>query len=80
MLLHFPQSVIPQDLSRSRYLRNAVEFATLIAKRLMVLKRKENTPLTFIHCVRDMMHHLTLEKILYSISFIIPGSLFEMLK
>ena len=43
-----------------------IAFASLLARRLILLKWKEKLPPTFKAWVNDVMYHLTLEKIRYS--------------
>ena len=43
-----------------------IAFAMLLARRLILLKWKDRSPPTFNQWIRDLLHHLTLEKIRYA--------------
>lgn len=58
--------VVSQETHLSRNGKNMIAFASLLARRLILLKWKEKFPPTFKAWVNDIMHHLTLEKIRYS--------------
>ena len=54
------------DTHLSRQAKNMMAFASLIARRLILLKWKEKLPPTFKMWINDLLHHLVLEKIRYS--------------
>ena len=58
--------VVSQEIHLSRQEKNMIAFASLLARRLILLKWKEKFSPTFKAWVNDVMHHLTLEKIRYS--------------
>lgn len=44
-----------------------IAFSTLLARRLILIKWKDKFPPAFNHWVKDLMNHLVLEKIRYSV-------------
>lgn len=57
-----------RDLHRlSKPEADCVAFATLLARRLILLKWKDAHPPSFTHWIRDLLHFLKLEKIKYSL-------------
>lgn len=58
---------IPQVALLNRKYRKVIAFSTLIARRLILLKWKEKHPPSFKLWFFDLLHHLTLEKIRYSL-------------
>ena len=53
----------PKDIPLSKHQKDALAFATLIAKRLTLTAWKSPQPPSFIHWMRDLMNCLHLEKI-----------------
>lgn len=58
--------VVPRDICPTRHGKNMIAFAMLLARRLILLKWKDRSPPTFKQWIRDLLHHLTLEKIRYA--------------
>lgn len=57
---------VPQDLHLNQHSKNMTAFATLLARRVRLLKWKDRSPPTFNQWIRDLLHNLTLEKIHYA--------------
>lgn len=55
--------VIPPDTLVRRHAKIIIAFTTLLARRLILLKWKDTISPTFSHWIKDLMYHLTLEKI-----------------
>lgn len=47
--------------------KTIISFSTLLARRLILTKWKDRTPPTFKHWINDLMGHLSLERIRYSL-------------
>ena len=59
--------MVPSRLHLSSASKTIIAFGTLLARRLILRKWKDKSPPTFKHWINDLMHHLTLEQIRYSI-------------
>ncbi|KAI4827930.1 hypothetical protein KUCAC02_031287, partial [Chaenocephalus aceratus] len=57
--------VAPEGVSLSNCQSHSLAFATLLARRLILLKWKDRTPPSHAHWVRDVMAHLQLEELRY---------------
>lgn len=53
--------ITPQSLCFNKSKINVIAFATLLARRLILLKWKEKLPPTFKQWLMELLHHLTLE-------------------
>lgn len=59
--------VAPEDASLSKREVNMVAFCSLLARRLILFKWKDPIPPTHSHWIREVMCHLKLEKIRYTV-------------
>lgn len=50
---------VPQDLHLNQHSKNMIVFATLLARRVILLKWNDRSPPTFNQWIRDLLHHLT---------------------
>ena len=60
-------SVAPEDASLSKREVNMLAFCSLLARRLILFKWKDPIPPTHSHWIREVMCHLKLEKIRYTV-------------
>ncbi len=58
--------ITPQDTHLSHQAKNMIALASLLACQLILLKWREKFPPSFKMWIKDLIHHLVLEKIRYS--------------
>lgn len=59
--------VTPEELGIGNWGKTVVAFATLLARRIILMKWKDKSPPTFQHWINDVMYYLILEEIRYHI-------------